>query len=56
MGSSNIQIDIPNLVNLYLTGRLKLDELISNRYSLDQINEALADSATGQSIRNVIMF
>ena len=37
-------------------GRLKLDELISGRWSLDQINEAIADTKTGSARRNVIMF
>jgi S-(hydroxymethyl)glutathione dehydrogenase / alcohol dehydrogenase len=35
---------------------LKLDELISKRYSLDQINEAIASSKQGESLRNVIIF
>ncbi|MYA88156.1 MAG: zinc-binding dehydrogenase, partial [Boseongicola sp. SB0662_bin_57] len=39
-----------------LQGRLKLDELITGRWSLDQINEAIADTKTGRARRNVIMF
>ena len=42
MGSARIAVDIPNLVDLYRQGRLKLDELISGRYPLEQINEAIA--------------
>jgi Zn-dependent alcohol dehydrogenase len=56
MGSARISIDVPNLVSLYEDGRLKLDELISNRYPLEQINEAIASSARGEAIRNVIVF
>jgi Zn-dependent alcohol dehydrogenase len=56
MGSTNLKVDIARLVSLYKQGRLKLDELISNRYSLDQINEAIKSSAGGSALRNVIMF
>ena len=33
-----------------------MDELISRKFSLDQINEAMADAEEGESLRNVIMF
>ena len=56
MGACRIREDIPNLIELYQCGRLKLDELISNRYSFDRINEALEDSAKGIALRNVIIF
>ena len=56
MGDVVIQRDIPWMVDLYLQGRLKLDELISGRWSLDQINEAIADTKTGAARRNVILF
>jgi S-(hydroxymethyl)glutathione dehydrogenase / alcohol dehydrogenase len=56
MGSSNLKIDIPNLITLYKAGSLKLDELISGRYPLDKINEAVQSSEKGEVIRNVIMF
>lgn len=56
MGTSRVSVDIPMLISLYKQGRLKLDELISNRYPLDGINEALADTKAGTSLRNVIMF
>jgi len=35
---------------------LKLDELISNRYPLEQINEAIASARQGEALRNVIVF
>lgn len=56
MGDVVIQRDIPWMVDLYAQGRLKLDELISGRWRLDQINEAIADTKTGSARRNVIVF
>ncbi|WP_425405939.1 Zn-dependent alcohol dehydrogenase [Hwanghaeella sp.] len=56
MGTSRIGVDIPNLISLYRQGRLKLDELITNRYPLDGINEALASTKRGEALRNVILF
>lgn len=56
MGDVVIQRDIPWMVDLYEQGRLKLDELISGRWRLDQINEAIEDTKTGAARRNVIMF
>lgn len=55
MGDVVIKRDIPWMVDLYQQGRLKLDELISGRWTLDQINEAFADTMTGAARRNVIM-
>ncbi len=56
MGSTRLLVDIPRLIELYAQGRLKLDELISNRYPLEQINEAIASVLRGEALRNVIMF
>ncbi len=56
MGDTVLARDIPWLTDLYAQGRLKLDELISARWSLDQINEAIADTKTGAARRNVIVF
>ena len=56
MGDTVLTRDIPWLTDLYLQGRLKLDELISGRWSLDQINEAIADTKSGTARRNVIVF
>ncbi|MBY5989440.1 MULTISPECIES: zinc-binding dehydrogenase [Roseovarius] len=55
MGDVVIRRDIPWMVDLYQQGRLKLDELISNRWTLDQINDAIADTKSGTARRNVIM-
>ena len=56
MGDVVIQRDIPWIIDLYRQGRLKLDELISAHWSLDQINAAIADTKTGSAKRNVILF
>jgi Zn-dependent alcohol dehydrogenase len=56
MGSARIQVDIPNLVDLYQQKRVKLDELITKTYSLEQINEAIAAVKRGEALRNVIVF
>jgi Zn-dependent alcohol dehydrogenase len=56
MGSARIQIDVPRIVDLYKQGRLKLDELISGRYPLERINEAIASVTRGEALRNVIVF
>ena len=56
MGDTVIKRDIPWMVDLYEQGRLKLDELISGRWSLDQINEAIEDTKGGGAKRNVILF
>jgi len=56
MGGTRVGTDIPKLVELYRQGRLKLDELITARYPLAQINAAIAAVVNGEALRNVIMF
>ena len=56
MGSSSVSRDIPLLVNLYQEGVLKLDELISGRYALHDINDAIDSVRRGEAFRNVVMF
>ena len=56
MGTTRLQIQIPELVALYKAGRLKLDELITARYPLEQINDAIESVLRGEALRNVIMF
>ena len=56
MGDVVIARDIPWMVDLYQQGRLKLDELVSKTWPLEQINEAIADTKTGSAKRNVIVF
>jgi NDMA-dependent alcohol dehydrogenase len=55
-GSSQPRNDIPQLLALYGAGKLKLDELITRTYRLDQINEAYDDMISGRNIRGVIRF
>jgi alcohol dehydrogenase len=55
-GSCNPKSDIPLLANLYAAGRLKLDEMITKRYRLDDVNEAYAALLDGELIRGVIDF
>ena len=56
MGDTVIERDIPWIADLYQQNRLKLDELISKRWTLDQINEAIVDTKTGSAKRNLIIF
>jgi len=56
MGSSRLHADVPHLVALYRQGRLKLDELITARYPLNEINIAIETIERGAAVRNVIVF
>ena len=56
MGSNRFRIDMPRFVDFYLAGKLKLDDLISHRISLDQVNDALDALKTGEVARQVIVF
>ncbi len=56
MGSARPAVDIPWLASLYLQGRLELDELISGRYPLERIEEAVRLSLEGRGLRHVIVF
>ena len=55
-GAANPRFDIPNLLALYQAGRLKLDELVTRTYRLDQINEGYQDMLDGVNIRGVLVF
>ena len=55
-GSLNPRADIPRLLDMYRVGDLKLDELITRRYSLDQINEGYQAMRDGTNIRGVIVY
>jgi Zn-dependent alcohol dehydrogenase len=55
-GSARPQLDFPRLIGLYRSGRLKLDELITRTYSIDEAPQAFADLAEGQDGRGVILF
>jgi NDMA-dependent alcohol dehydrogenase len=53
-GAANPRFDIPNLLALYKAGQLKLDELITRSYPLDQINQGYQDMLDGVNIRGVL--
>jgi Zn-dependent alcohol dehydrogenase len=55
MGSTRLAVDVPRLVDLYRQGRLKLDELITGRYPLDGINDAIESMERGEALRNVVV-
>ena len=55
MGKSDIRRDIPALVASYHAGRLKLDELVTGRFALADINQALDATRAGKGVRNVVM-
>jgi S-(hydroxymethyl)glutathione dehydrogenase/alcohol dehydrogenase len=55
-GSVNPARDFPLMLDLYMAGKLKLDELVSREYRLDAINEAFTSMLTGQVARGIITF
>ncbi len=56
MGSNQFRSDIPMMIDLYLDGRLMLDEMISARIDLDQINEGYGWMKAGEATRTVVTF
>jgi S-(hydroxymethyl)glutathione dehydrogenase/alcohol dehydrogenase len=56
MGSNRFRVDMPRLVEFYQRGKLHLDEMISGRLKLEQINEGFAALSKGGIARNVIEF
>ena len=56
MGGVRNAIDIPRYIDLYVDGRLKLDQMISHRLPLSEINEAFDSMRTGASARSVVLF
>ena len=55
-GSSQPRLDMPKYLQLYDEGKLMLDELITQTYRLEQINEAFADMEAGKNARGIILF
>jgi NDMA-dependent alcohol dehydrogenase len=55
-GGMNPRASMPMLLDMYRNGHLKLDELITRRYKLDQINDAITDMREGRNIRGIIEF
>jgi S-(hydroxymethyl)glutathione dehydrogenase/alcohol dehydrogenase len=56
MGSNRFPVDMPRLVDFYLQGKLKLDQMISRRLKLEQINDAFDELRRGELARSVIVF
>ena len=55
-GGSNVHRDVPKMVELYQSGTLLLDELMSAQISLDQVNQALDNMGSGEIARSVIVY
>lgn len=55
-GSSNAQHDVPRLLELYNAGLLKIDELITREYRLEDINQGYEDMRGGRNIRGLIRY
>jgi len=55
-GGMNPRASMPMLLDMYRNGHLKLDELITKRYTLDQINDGITDMREGRNIRGIIEF
>jgi S-(hydroxymethyl)glutathione dehydrogenase/alcohol dehydrogenase len=56
MGSNRFPVDMPRLVDMYMAGKLKLDEMISRRIKLEEVNSAFEEMKTGAVARSVIVF
>ena len=56
MGSNRFRVDMPRFIDFYLAGKLHLDEMVSKRIELSQVNEAFADMKSGSVARSVIIF
>ena len=54
-GSGNPFDDIPLMLEMYRAGKLKLDELITTRYSLEEINQGYQDMLAGRNIRGLVV-
>lgn len=56
MGSNRFPVDMPRLVDFYMSGKLKLDDLISRKLPLEGINEAFDELRRGELARTVLTF
>jgi Zn-dependent alcohol dehydrogenase len=55
-GSATVIADFPRMIELYLSGKLKIDELITHRYAMDEVNEAFRALTAGELARGIIVF
>jgi len=56
MGSNHFRIDMPRLIEFYMRGKLHLDDWISAKLKLSEINEGFANMKAGKTVRSVIVF
>ena len=55
-GSQSPRVQVPNLLNLVEAGQLKIDEIVTREYSLDEVQQAYEDQAAGTIVRGVVKF
>jgi NDMA-dependent alcohol dehydrogenase len=55
-GNANPRYDIPRILDLYMDGKLLLDELVTNTYTLEDINQGYEDMRNGTNIRGVVIY
>jgi Zn-dependent alcohol dehydrogenase len=55
-GSSDLRRDVPRFLELYRSGQLRLDELVSRRIGLDDVNHAMDAMKAGEVARSVIVY
>ena len=56
MGSNRFRFDMPKYIEFYLDGRLLLDEMISSRIKLEEVNDAFDLMRKGEAARQVVVF
>ena len=56
MGSNQFRVDMPNLVELYMSGKLQLDDWVSDLIKIEEINEGFKKMKEGRVVRSVIDF
>ena len=56
MGSNRFRVDMPRMIDLYLQGRVHLDDWISSRVGLDEIDKGFKAAKGGKAVRTVIEF
>jgi S-(hydroxymethyl)glutathione dehydrogenase/alcohol dehydrogenase len=55
-GSGDSRVDLLTILDLYRAGRIHLDQLVTNRYRLEEINTGFKDMEAGKNARGVIIF
>ena len=56
MGSNRFRVDIPRYVQMYLDGRLNLDDMVTETMPLEEINRGFDHMRTGKAARNLVVF